>query len=121
MNKDELFSMSQKYKKIEFDRKEDFRVRHSFLREMNVHDARMLFKIRTQMVPTIQMNFPSDRAYTANNWTCSACNSNLDTQSHVMVCKEYSTWKVGLNLDEDIDCVKFFKKVVSLRTISVST
>ena len=93
------------------------KLRHSFLKDLKVHDARMLFRIRSKMVQTIQMNFPSDKTFTANLWTCVACKAERDTQSHVMRCEKYSMYREGLDLANDLDCVKYFQKIVRIRTM----
>ena len=116
LNKDELIRMSKKYKKIDYSWDDNLTTRHSYLNGMKVNDARMLFKIRSKMAPTIQMNFPSDKTYAANKWICSACLINLDTQDHVINCEEYSKYREGLNLDEDEDLVKYFQSIVNLRS-----
>ena len=67
-NKDDLIEMSAKYKKIEYNAQTDFTTRHHFIKELNVEDARMLFKIRTNMVPSIQMNFRNDSKFLALCW-----------------------------------------------------
>ena len=117
LNEDELIAMSKKYKKIDFDTSSESKLRHSFLKDLKVHDARMLFRIRSKMVQTIQMNFPSDKTFTANLWTCVACKAERDTQSHVMRCEKYSMYREGLDLANDLDCVKYFQKIVRIRSM----
>ena len=118
LNKDELVKMSKKYKKIDYKYDDNLEARHSYLTEMKLHDARLLFKIRSQMVPLIQMNFRSDKTFTANQWTCSACKANRDTQSHVISCVGYNKFRDGLNLDDEGDLVKYFRTIINLRTSS---
>ena len=115
LNKDELVLMSKNYKKIDFDSEIDSSTRHLYLSSFHVHDARLLFKIRSKMVPTIQMNFPRDKNYAANLWSCSGCNTHRDTQTHVLSCESYRHLREGLNLDDDRDRVSFFRSLLSLR------
>ena len=117
-NKDDLIKMSRRYKKISFDSETDLETRHHFLHDLNVRDARMLFKIRSCMVPSIQMNFPSDKKFTANSWLCVGCNGSLDTQTHVILCNSYETVRTGLNLDHEKDLVKYFQEIVKLRQLA---
>ena len=114
LNKDKLVSQSKNYKKIDFSYDENLAARHSYLTQMKVNDARMLFKIRSHMAPTIQMNFPDNKTFSANLWTCSACMINRVTQNHVISCEEYSKYREGLSLDEDGDLVKYFRTIVEL-------
>ena len=64
----------QKYKKVNLDRlKEDDFDMKPYLSSMNVHDARMRFKLASKMFPTVQMNFQSDRKFMAELWSCAGC------------------------------------------------
>ena len=116
MNNDNLVNMLKKYKKINFQSDENATARLSYLTQFKVHDARMLFKIRSQRAPTIQMNFPSDKVFADNLWMCKACNSHRDTQSHVIQCESYGKYRERLNLENDGAHVKYFQTVINLRT-----
>ena len=117
-NKDDLIKMSQKYKKINFNYETDLTTRHHFLHELNVEDARMLFKIWSNMVPLIQMNFPNDKNFTSNMWLCVGCKVCLDTQTHVTLCKSYEIARTGLDLSQERDLVKYFQKIVKMRNLA---
>ena len=117
-NKDDLIEMSRKYKKINFDSETDLNTRHHFMHELNVDDARMLFKIRSNMVPSIQMNFPNDKTFTSNMWLCVGCKVCLDTQTHVTLCKSYESTRTGLDLSQDRDLVEYFRNIVKLRNLA---
>ena len=115
-NKDDLIAMSRKYKKIEFDCETDLSTRHLFLRNFSVNDGRMLFKIRSKMVPLIQMNFPSDRKYADNSWICPGCSVSLDTQNHALVCSAYESIRAQLDLSKDIGLANYFQQIIRLRS-----
>ena len=68
----ELIDESAKYKKIEYSLSDSF-VRQNYLSELKVTDARLMFKLRTKMTPSVQMNFVSDDTFKKNFWTCSGC------------------------------------------------
>ena len=98
----------------------------SYMVNLNLHDARIRFKIRAQMTPTIQMNFKNDPAFKANLWTCSGCNPRTkhtvteqtrtdDTQSHVLICDSYADLRKDKDLSDDKDLVDFFVAVISRR------
>ena len=98
----------------------------SYMVNLNLHDARMRFKIRAQMTPTIQMNFKNDPAFKANLWTCSGCYPRTkhtvteqtrtdDTQSHVLICDSYADLRKDKDLSDDKDLVDFFVAVISRR------
>ena len=115
LNKDDLVEMSKKYKKINFEYSADSSTRHLYLSTFRVHDARLLFKIRSRMVPTVKMNFLRDKDFASSSWVCSGCNIHLDSQAHVMSCESYSHLREGLDLKEDRDLVRFFRDLLDLR------
>ena len=79
------------------------------------------------MTPTIRMNFPSDPEFSDQLWTCIGCanfditdqpggvTGKRDTQTHVLVCPGYTELRLGMNLDEDSDLVKYFSLVIKQR------
>ena len=123
-NMRELIDESAKYKKIEYSLSDSF-VRQNYLSELKVTDARLMFKLRTKMTPTVQMNFVSDDTFKKNFWTCSGCSEpnntalqlqgKRDTQSHILYCPGYSDLRTGLNLEWDADLVQYFKNAIRHR------
>ena len=84
-----------------------------------------MFKIKTNMVPTVQMNFVSDEKFRRNLWTCSGCfgdslpsllHGHRDTQQHILSCNGYTILRVGCNLDVGEDLVEYFRDVIKLRS-----
>ena len=114
LNSNELIGVSSSYKKIHYSNEENFRLK-SYISELDVSAARMQLKISTNMVPTIQMNVQSDPMFSANLWTCSGCSILRDTQDHVLKWPAYSDIRIGLNLEEDPDLVKYFQKIIQFR------
>ena len=114
LNANELISLSSSYKKIHYSNEKEFGLK-SYISELDVSAARMRFKISTNMVPTIQMNFQSDPIFSANLWTCSGCSILRDTQDHVLICPAYSDIRTGLNLENDPDLVKYFQQIIQFR------
>ena len=65
--------------------------------DLIIEEARIKFKLKKKMTPTIRMNFSSDPEFASNLWTCPGCIEDKsvydkvegfrDTQSHVMVCR----------------------------------
>ena len=55
-----------------------------YLSEMSLHDAMMLFRIRSK-TDNVWMNQQSDRENARNLWKCTEC-GNVDTQSHILWC-----------------------------------
>ena len=76
MNEDELVEMSLTYKKINLSG-ENFTLKGQF-HEIQIEHAQSMFKIRTNKLLTVQMNFMGDNNFAANLWTCTGCNTCMD-------------------------------------------
>ena len=108
-----------KYKKIKADdyKSESCQIQ-SYMKTLNIKDARMRFKIRAQMTPTVQMNFMSDPVFTENLWSCQGCpgtDACRDTQTHILTCEGYSDLRINKNLDSDKGLVDYFDAVIRRR------
>ena len=128
MNKDDILNMMKKpYKKISLQEhvNEKFQVQ-PYMKNMNISQARMRFKLKTGMTPTVQMNFPSSEEFANQLWTCVSCSTTgagidsqvegrRDTQAHIMVCPGYSEYRQNLDLENDKDLVTYFGRVVKKR------
>ena len=87
----------------------------SYFKELNVSEARMKFHIRSSMVHSVKMNYPSDPQFRNNLWECQHC-AYIDTQSHIILtCPAYEDLRVNKDLDNDKDIVQFFKEVLDRR------
>lgn len=103
----------ENYRKLEEFKDEDF-CQKSYLKDMNLYDARVMFRIRAKMIKC-KMNFSSDRRNVASLWQCDSCMSNIDTQSHVLFCPAYSQLREGRSMKSDQDLVNYFKNVLEVR------
>ena len=93
---------------------------------LTVPDSRMKFKLSSFMTPTIRMNFPSDKKFAAELWSCPACRDDpqdligpldrRDTQQHVMACEAYADLRLGKDLDTDQGLVDYFRQVIARRS-----
>ena len=116
LNKEELLEKMKPLDKLDevLLAKEDFSLKPYF-ETLSLTEARIKFRIRTYMVKTVKMNFPSDPIYTRELWECNEC-PQIDTQSHIlMTCPGYQHLRVNKNFDNDHDLVKFFQQVIDLR------
>ena len=86
-----------------------------YIAEMRCDDARTFFKLRSCMLPTVQMNFMSNPEFTKNLWTCLGCMDSKDSQSHIMSCPGYLHLRTNKDLNHDPDLVKYFQEVIRLR------
>ena len=99
---------------------EDFKPK-KYLSELCVTKARMTFKIKSNMTPTIRMNFQSDTHYTHDLWSCPGCSipgdvmGSRDTQQHVLICTAYEEYREGKDFSIDKDIVKYFEQVIQRR------
>ena len=124
-NRNDLLEKIKKYKKIDINNcmNEDPDLKMYF-KTLNVPDSRMRFKIASFMVPTIRMNFKSNKRFAAESWSCSGCRDPRDpvrlgvkdTQEHVMRCEAYSDLRVDKDVESDYDLVHYFRQVIARRT-----
>ena len=64
-NREEILNQMKKlYKKIKYENfcKDPHQIQ-PYMKELRISDARLKFKIKTGMTPTIQMNFMSDQEF----------------------------------------------------------
>ena len=113
LNEAELIEQSLAYKKINYSGKK--LVRQGYISEMRADDGRTMFKLQTNMMPSVQMNFMSNTEYTKNLWTCTGCNAKKDSQSHIMSCPAYLHLRVNKNFDTSLELVTYFREVLKLR------
>ena len=114
------------YKKISYHEyaKQPFQLQ-AYMKTLNIAQARLRFKLKTSMTPTVRMNFPSEVEFSDQLWTCTGCSDvpdrsggvigRRDTQTHIMVCPGYDDLRQDMNLDEDRDLVKYFSMVIKRR------
>ena len=63
-NRNDVLSMMRKYKKVDYDKCLDEKYEmKDFFKTMTVADSRMAFKILNFVVPTIRLNFKSDKKF----------------------------------------------------------
>ena len=127
LNKFDIVQKMKGYKKVSYEEHlhEPYKLQ-PYLKTLNIADARLRFKLKTHMAPSIMMNFPSDVEFSKQFWTCTGCgNGNdkaevqiggrRDTQTHIMICPGYVELRKDKNLDEDRDLVRYFSEVIRKR------
>ena len=85
-----------------------------YVTKMTFSDARTNFRIRSSMVNNVKLNQISNPAYERKLWLCDEC-GKVDSQSHIMWCPSYATLREGMDIDNDLDVVHYFKSVVKIR------
>ena len=114
-NRQDLLDQMKGYQKIDYSTHENepFKIQQ-YLQQMKLSQARLKFKIDCFMTPTVKLNFLNNDQFRRENYTCWDC-SNIDSQAHVKICKEYEEFRRGKNLDCDTDLVRYFQQVIGKR------
>ena len=117
LNKERLIEMvkGKRYKKLDINNLElDNFNRKPYLSKLTIIDARLRFRIASQMVQTVKMNFQSDRAFKEDLWKCTAC-GKADSQKHLFSCKGYENFRKDKDLSKDKDLVTYFRSIIQER------
>jgi hypothetical protein len=79
-----------------------------------ISDCRLQFRIRTNMV---ELKANMKGSYKNGDFSCLGCGdmASVEDQSHVIRCPAYSDIRQGLDMQEDKDLVKYFRKVMLVR------
>ena len=127
MNRDDILQQMKKpYKKISYvDHMDQELQLQPYLVSLNISDARLRFKLKTGMTPTVRMNFPSDPEFSRQLWTCPGCSEGKpdqdivvgyrDTQTHILSCEGYEDLRENKDLACDKDLVTYFSLVIKKR------
>ena len=76
--------------KVEDLAKEKFETKE-YIKTKNIHQARMMFKVRTKML-NVKMNFKNDPRNSQTLWRCESCQIEApETQAHVLYCPAYQS------------------------------
>ena len=124
-NTNQLLEEIKRYKKLNYEelRNESFE-RKSYFSDLDLENARMIFRVRSNLVQTVRRNF--SRKYRTSSLKCQSCfcpdaspnNQTLpeDTQSHLIShCSAFDDLRVKHDLDTDKGLGEFFREVVNRR------
>merc|ERR1712059_53471 len=101
-------------KKLQKIKDEDFRDLPEYFDWKSLDDARMAFRIRSEMVNDVKANFKNKYK---NYISCDKCNMKKnEDQAHTMTCRGWEIERKGLDLNIMMDAVIFFKSVVKEKT-----
>ena len=117
LNKEKLIQLirDKRYKKINIGKIElDNFEQKPYLNNLTLYDARLRFRIESQMVESVKMNFQSDRAFKAELWKCTACGKS-DSQQHLLYCEGYKVYRKDRDLSQDKDLVAYFRNIIQDR------
>ena len=123
-NKAELLEDIKKYKKLNYEEmSKETSKRKKYFFENNLEEVRFMFKIKSEILPTIRKNFP--RKYKNQTLNCPSCRSNdndlsspqEDTQKHLMFnCPTFASLRMDKDLvNNDTHLLQFLRDVIQYR------
>ena len=89
--------------------------RKSYLKNLNVMDARIIFKKRSSMMQHVKCNYMNDARNVKSLWQCNSCLSNIDNMDHVLWCQSYKELRCGKQLEKDKDLANYLHDVFRIR------
>ena len=84
-----------------------------YVKDLNLHDARIIFKHRTSMSQYVKFNFKNDKLYSKALWKCEC--GEIDSENHLIWCKLYKNERNGLDINNNDDLSKYLDKVLKIR------
>ena len=88
-----------------------------YMKNLTLHEARHLFKIRTHM-NKLKGNYKNNKQNKITKYKCEGCKTETKINSHVLICPAYEylrkTQVTCLKSDKGI--VKYFSKVMEVRS-----
>ena len=98
------------YKKLEAVKNDDFTKLPEYMNDKSLARARMAFRIKSEMVNKIKMNYKGSYK---NNLACDKCEGGQnETQCHAMLCPGWAEQRDGLDLSQMSDMVEFFTRLL---------
>ena len=114
-DEEETRSDMEKMTKMEDVREEDCRLK-PYMRELDLQSVRERFQVRITM-NKLRANYKMDPRNKSEKWLCVGCESEVESNSHVMECEEYSELRarMGDGLFTDKGMVDYFRDVMEYR------
>ena len=126
-NRNDLLNNIKGYKKLNYaELNEETFERKNYFFEQNLEDVRVMFKIKSEVLPTIRKNFK--RKYKNNSLSCPSCQQlNLNVSSppeyslqHLLYeCPTFEELRLKKNFNNDNDLLQFFKSVIKIESEKV--
>ena len=88
--------------------------RKEYFESKVVKQVRSMFSFRSHMYPC-KLNFAHDPKFEHELWVCDSCQSEIDSQSHVMICPAYKQLRQGKDIFNNKDVAKYLVKVELIR------
>ena len=115
--KDEIINKYKKLKKSELE-DEDFG-RKSYIKNLNLYQARTKFKFRSSMTQHVKMNQKNNREYAETMWKCNECGMQ-DTNAHLLWCEGYASLREGKDLGCDMQLCNYPQRIFKDRSDKAS-
>ena len=89
----------------------------SYMRMMNLQECRTKFALRTKQLRSIKMNQSSNNEFSDKLWSCDNCLEEgrgiiIENQIHTLICPSYATLREGIDLNNDLEVVRYFQAVL---------
>ena len=114
-NEKELKKEIEKMSKVKEFSTEAFQ-RKDYFKNLNLEDARTIFKQRAKMTQYVKWNFKNDPKYLHDLWKCTSCQSSIDTQSHILWCESYKKLREEKDLSSNKDLAQYIQEVLRIRS-----
>ena len=107
--------IKEKYKKLRNSElvNKDFG-RKDYINNLDLLQARTMFKFRSSMTQHVKMNQKSNKSYADALWRCDECGLQ-DTNSHLLWCAGYEALRDGKDLENDKQLCDYLHKVFLAR------
>ena len=100
--------------KVKEFKDEDFQQKEYF-KNLSLKEARTIFKHRSKMTQYVKRNYPNEPKYRKELWKCISCQSNIDTQSHILWCHAYKDLRKDKDINSDKDLATYIQEVLEIR------
>ena len=89
--------------------------RKEYLKELTLSQARMKFKLKTQMFED-KFNYKNDSKNKKELWKCHSCQSGeIESQSHILYCEAYKELRKDRDINNNKDLVDYMREVLTVR------
>ena len=122
-NAEDLFQWGVNYKKINLENynKNDLKMK-SYLKDLSLKNARVIFRRNCGMIQTVRTNFKNDKRYKSERYLCPDCRhleppvSHTDKQDLLTSCVGNRDLREGLELSDLSQLAEYFRRVIERRT-----
>ena len=121
-NFQDLLEWSLKYKKVDTEKyKNNPHEIGSYLKNLNLHDSRILFRKNSYMLQSVRLNFKSNKRYKAEGYLCPDCQSldppvsHPDHQDKLLTCQGNSDLRLNRALSDLEQEAGYYRELIVRR------